>query len=57
METFLAKEMKKTEIFMNKPVYLVLLVLQLSKILMYKFRHNCLKPKYGDKAKLCYMDT
>ena len=57
METFLAKEMKKTELFMNKPVYLVLLVLQLSKILMYKFRHNYLKPKYGDKAKLCYMDT
>ena len=49
--------MKKAEIFMNKPVYLVLLVLQLSKILMYKFRHNCLKLKYGDKAKLCYMDT
>ena len=45
--------MKKAEIFMNKPVYLVLLVLQLSKILMYKFCHNYLKPKYGDKAKLC----
>ena len=42
---------------MNKAVYLVLLVLQLSKILMYKFCHNCLKLKYGDKAKLCYMDT
>ena len=24
---------------------------------MYKFWHDCIKPKYGDKAKLCYMDT
>ena len=42
---------------MNKLVYLGLSVLELSKILMYKFWYDCVKPKYNEKAKLCYMDT
>ena len=42
---------------MNKPVYLELLILWLSKILMFKFWYDYVKPKYGKKAKLCYMDT
>ena len=24
---------------------------------MYEFWHDYVKPKYGEKAKLCYMDT
>ena len=46
---------KKTEIFMNKPVHLGLSILELSKILMYEFWYDYVKPKYGKKAKLCYM--
>ena len=42
---------------MNKPVYLELSILHLSKILMYEFWYDYVKPKYGKKAKLCYMDT
>ena len=42
---------------MNKPVYLVLSILELSKILMYDFWYDYLKPKYSEKAKCCYMDT
>ena len=42
---------------MNKPVYLGLSVLQLSKILMYEFWCNYVKRKYDEKVKLCYMDT
>ena len=56
-EHLLAIEMKKTEILMNKPVYLGLSLLELSKILMYEFWYDYLKPKYGKKAKLCCMDT
>ena len=42
---------------MNKPVYLRMSILDISKTLMYEFWYDCIKPKYGDKAKLCYMDT
>ena len=48
--------MKKTEL-MNKLVHLGLSVLWLSKMLMYGFWCDYVKPKYGEKAKLCYMDT
>ena len=41
---------------MKKPFYLGLLVLELSKILMYECWYNYVKPKYGEKRKLCYMD-
>ena len=56
MENLLALEMKKTEILMNKPVYLGLSILELSKILMYEIWYDYVKPKYGEKAKLCYMN-
>ena len=41
---------------MNKPTYLQA-ILDISKILMYEFLYDYLIPKYGDKVKLCYMDT
>ena len=50
-------EMKKTEIKMNKPIYLSQAILDISKTLMYEFWYDYLKPKYGDKVKVCYMDT
>ena len=51
----LAIEMKKAEILVNKPVYLGLSILELSKILMYEFWYDYVKPNYGEKAKLCFM--
>ena len=42
---------------MNKPVYIGQAVLDISKILMYEFWYDYLKPKYCDNIKLCYMDT
>ena len=50
-------EMKKTRVKMNKPIYLGLSILHISKILMYEFWYDYIKPKYNDKVKLCYMDT
>ena len=42
---------------MNKSVYLILLILDLSKTVMYEIWYDYLKSKYGKKTKLCYMDT
>ena len=49
--------MNKTKILMNKPVYLGQAILDISETLMYEFWYDYLKPKYGDKVKLCNMDT
>ena len=49
--------MNKTKVKMNKPKYLGLTILDISKILMYEFWYDYMKPKYGNKVKLCYMDT
>ena len=50
-------EMNKTKVKMNKPIYLGLSILDTSKILMYEFWYDYMKPKYGNRVKLCYMDT
>ena len=56
-ENLIAIELRKTKVYMNKPIYIGQAVLDISKTLMYKFFYDYLKPKYGDKVKLCYMDT
>ena len=49
-------EMKKTKVKMNKPIYLGLSILEISKTLMYEFWYDYMKPKYNNDVKLCYMD-
>ena len=56
-ENLMAIEMKKTKVKMNKPIYLGMSILDISKTLMYEFWYDYIKPKYQEKAKLCYMDT
>ena len=50
-------EMKKTLVKMIKPLYLGMSILDISKTLMCEFLYDYIKPKYGDRAKLCYMGT
>ena len=52
-----AVEMGKTEIMMNKPVYLGEAILDLSKTLMYEFHYDYMRPKYSSKVNLRYMNT
>ena len=56
-ENLIAEHMKKTKLYFNKPVYLGMSILDLRKSLMYDFHYNCIKTKYGDKAKLLFTDT
>ena len=53
----MAIEMEKTNVKMNKPIYLGMSILDISKRLMHEFWYDYIKPKYGDKVILCYMDT
>ena len=56
-ENLVAVHMKKTKLYFNKPVYLGMSILDLSKSLMYDFHYNYIKTNYGDKAKLLFTDT
>ena len=56
-EELIAIHMNKTSLTFNKPVYLGMCILDLSKTIMYDFHYNYIKRKYGDKAKLLFTDT
>ena len=47
-ESFLAIEMKKIKVKINKPIYLGFSILEISKTLMYEFWYDCMKPKYKE---------
>ena len=49
--------MRKTQILMNKTVYLSLLISYLNKSVTHEFWYYYAKTKYVGKPKLFYMDT
>ena len=56
-ENLVSVHMKKTSLTMNKPVYLGMSILDLSKTLMFDFHYKYIKPKYNKQAKLLFTDT
>ena len=50
-EDLLIMEMKKREIYMNKPIYLGQAILYISKMLMYEFWYDFVLPMYGENIK------
>ena len=49
--------MKKTNVKMNKPIYLGMSISDISKTRVCEFWHDYVRPKYRDRAKICYTDT
>ena len=56
-ENLVAVHKIKESLTLNKPAYVGMCILDLSKTLMYDFHYNYIKNKYGDKAKLLFTDT
>ena len=56
-ENLVAVHMKKKILKFDKPSYVGMCILDLSKVLMYDFHYNFIKKKYGDRAKLLFTDT
>ncbi len=56
-EDLAAVNMKKTKLYLNRPIYVGFSILDLSKVLMYQFHYEYMKPKYGCSAKLLFTDT
>ena len=56
-ENLIAVHMRKIKLYFNKPIYLGMSILDISKTKMYDFHYGYIKPKYGDKAMLLFTDT
>ena len=54
---FISNRNEKTVTKANKPIYLGLAILSLTKIKMHDYGYDDMEPKYSDNVKLCYMDT
>ena len=56
-ENIVAVRRVKESLLMNKPIYVGMSILDISKSLMYEFHYNHIKAKYGSKARLLFTDT
>ena len=56
-ENIMAVRKVKEALTLNSPAYVGTCILDLSKTLMYDFHYNCIRKKYGDRAKLLFTDT
>ncbi|XP_037906157.1 uncharacterized protein LOC119648468 [Hermetia illucens] len=56
-ENLVAIELNKSEIYVNKPIYVGMCILDLAKITIYDFHYNYMIPEFGFNCSLCYTDT
>ena len=56
-KSLVAIRKSKLALKLNKPAYIEMCVLELSKSLMYEFHYNYIKNKYDNKSKLLFTDT
>ena len=56
-ENLMAVHKIKEALTLNRPAYVGMCILNLSKMLMYDFHYNYIKKRYGDRAKLLFTDT
>ena len=49
--------MKKTKLYLNRPIYVGFTILDLSKVLKYQFHYEYMKQKYGVNDRLLLTDT
>ena len=47
----------KVTLTLNKPAYIGICMLELSKVLMYEFHYDYLKNKYGNNSRLLFTET
>ena len=56
-ENLVAVHKVKEVLTLNRPAYVGMCILELSKTLMCDFHYNIIKPLYGENAKLLFTDT
>jgi len=56
-ENLVAIEMRKLEVKFDKPIYVGMCILDISKTCLYEFHHEYMLPLYRDKCKIMYTDT
>ena len=47
----------KTTLILNKPAFVEMCMLELSKVPIYNFHNDCVKNKYSNKSRLLFIDT
>ncbi|XP_043275309.1 uncharacterized protein [Venturia canescens] len=56
-ENLIAVELRNLEVKFNKPIYVGMSILDISKTCLYEFHHDFMVPLYHDKCKVLYTDT
>ena len=56
-ENLMAVHKVKKTLTLNRPAYVGMCILDLSKMLMYDFHYNYIKKKYNNRARLLFTDT